>query len=207
MKKSCALFGLFLTSFAFSQTPQPAALPAIDVQLSNTLGQLQHTAQDANLALSRMRIEKWKADGETKKQAQANSESLQRNLEGALPEMIGKVRGAPGDLAANFRLYRNLNVVYDVFASVAESAGAFGPKDQYEALAAQAMAMDNLRRQLADRVDQLAVAKEMELSQLRTQMARARQQVAPPPPKKIVVDDNETAKPKKKKAKPVTPPQ
>lgn len=207
MKKLVLVFLLVFASFAVAQAPQQGGVPVGDItQLNNILAQLQQTAIDANLALSRMRIDKWKTDGSVKKQAEGNSESLQRNLGGALPEMIGKVRAAPANLAANFRLYRNLNVVYDVFASVTESAGAFGPKEQYEPLATQAASIDSLRRQLADRIDQLAIAKELELSQLRNLAAQARQQVVSAPPKKIIVDDTEPAKPKKKKAKPVAPP-
>jgi hypothetical protein len=202
-----------LASGALAQVPAQAppmqgGIQSGDLaQLNNTLSRLQETAQEANIAIAKMRIDKWKVDGDTKKQAQANSESLQRNLTAALPEMIGKVRNSPQDLSANFKLYRNLNAVYDVFASVAESAGAFGPKDQYEPLAQQVSAFDSARRMLADRIDQLAAAKEMELVRFRQAEQLARQQQQAAPPKKIIVDDTAPAKPKKKKPKAAANPQ
>jgi len=174
-------------------------------QLNNTLTQLQQTAEQANAAIGKLRIEKWKVDGKTKAQAQANADSLQRNLTAALPEMMGRLRNAPQDLTANFRLYRNLNAFYDVFASLAESAGAFGPKDQYEALANQVAAIDSLRHEFADRIEQLASVKEMELARFRTAAERAARQQVAAPPKKIIVDDTEPPKSKKKKPKTAPP--
>ncbi len=199
-----------VTGAAICQSvPHPPAqgpAPAIDVQLANTLQQLQVSAQDANVALGKLRIEKWKTDGNTKQQTQSNVDSLQRNLTAALPELIEKVRLAPQDLSASFKLYRNLSAEYDVLASVAESTGAFGPKDQYQALSQPLSAMDSVRRSLADRIDSLAVAKESELSRLRAQVQSAAAAQASAPVKKIVVDDNQPApKSKKTKAKTSTP--
>src|SRR4051794_185000 len=169
-------------------------------QLSNLLMQLDQASRGATAELARLRIDKWKTDGSVKQQSQANVDSLQRNLTSALPELENKVRQAPQDMPANFKLYRNLNALYDVFASVAETAGAFGPKDQYESLAQQAATFDQVRRSIADRLEQLAVAKEMELSRLRNQTKAQNQPQAQQGPKKIIVDDNEPAhKPKKKK--------
>jgi hypothetical protein len=169
-------------------------------QLNNLLMQLDQASRGAMAELSRLRIDKWKTDSGVKQQSQANVDSLQRNLANALPELENKVRQAPQDMPANFKLYRNLNALYDVYASVAESAGAFGPKDQYESLAHQAGTFDQVRRAIADRLEQLAVAKEMELARLRNQTRAQNQQQTQTGPKKIIVDDNEPAhKPKKKK--------
>ncbi len=207
--KRIALFVLssFLTLGTMAQpsgTP-PSAPPTngpIDVQLANTLIQLQQAAEDANVALGRLRIDKWKTDGGQKKQAQANVEALQRNLSAALPELIQNERSNPQNLTVNFKLYRNLSAVYDVLASLTESAGAFGPKDQYEALANPVSTMDTVRRSLADRMESLAASKEAELAKLKTQPKPAAT-VSNPPVKKIVVDDNAPA-PKTKKTKPKT---
>lgn len=202
-----ALFTLFavFTVFGFAQAPaQPAAkapgAPAIDVQFANTLIQLERAAQDANVALGRLRIEKWKADSDVKKQSQSNVDALQRNLSAALPELLSRVRQNPQDLAVNFKLYRNLSAVYDVLASVTESAGAFGPKDQYQALAAPVSDMDTVRRSLADRLEFLASSKEAELARYRAQATAAAAAQSAAPPKKIIIDDN-APNPKVKKTK------
>ncbi len=90
------------------------------------LERLQSAASQATVDLGNLRIDKWKADAESKQQARANVDSLQRNLTSALPGLIDAARLAPQDLSAEFKLYRNLNALYDVFASLTEAAGAFG---------------------------------------------------------------------------------
>ncbi len=171
---------------------QPA--PPIDVHLSNLLTQLERAALDANGALGRLRVDKWKTNSDQKQQAEANVQSLQRNLSYALPELTSKIRQNPGDLSANFKLYRNLNALYDVLSNVAESAGAFGPKDQYEMLAQPVSSIDQVRHDLGDRLDQLTANNQVELDRLRAQVQSIRQAEVAAPPKKIVIDDNAPAK-------------
>ena len=168
------------------------------------LDKLQAAASQTNTDIGRMRIDKWKTDGESKRQAQSNADSLQRNLTSALPALIDNVRSAPQDLTAGFKLYRNLNALYDVLGSFTESAGAFGPKPDYEALLQQLQVIDAVRRDLGDSLERLTAASQSELSQLRTQV-RALQKAAaaaPAPPKKVVVDDTQPAKKTVHKKKP-----
>src|SRR5262249_42272621 len=137
--------------------------------------------------------EKWKADSNTKHQTQADVESIQRNLQSAMPEIVNQLRAQPDGLTQTFKLYRNLDALYDVFSSVTESAGAFGPRDDFQALQNDLNAIERARRQAADRMDKLASSKEAELAQVRAALQQA--QAAPPaPPKKVVVDDTEPPK-------------
>jgi hypothetical protein len=204
--KRLAMFtiSILLPVSMFGQTapwPGMAPAPAIDMQLSNTLSILERCAQDTNAALAKVRVDKWKTDSSTKQQYKENVQSLQRNLSSALPELTGQLRQAPQDAHANFKLYRNVITLYDVLANVAESAGAFGPRDQYDNLAQQVSTMDQVRHSLADRLDQLTAAKESELGRLHSQLAAVAQAQAAAPVKKIVVDDDAAAKAKKPKAK------
>ena len=95
---------------------------------------------------------------DSKQQAQSNADSIQRNLTQALPALIGAVRSAPQDMNAEFKLYRNLNVLYDVLVSLTESAGAFGPRGDYDALARQLGVIDSVRRSLADSLENLTAS-------------------------------------------------
>ena len=52
---------------------------------------------------------------------------------------------APEDLAASFKLYRNLDALYDVFGQVVEAAGAFGSKDEYQNLSNDMSALQSAR--------------------------------------------------------------
>jgi hypothetical protein len=188
---------------AGSQSPPAASAPTVSV--APDLDRLQAASAQAKVDLGQLRIERWKADRDSKQQAQANADSVQRNLTAALPGMIDAVRAAPQDLGAEFKLYRNLNVLYDVFASLTEATGAFGPKSDFEALAQQLEAIDAVRRHLGDTLEQLTSSTQSELIRLRTQVHTYQQAAAAAPPKKVVVDDTEPAKKtvhKKKKPAP-----
>ena len=180
--------------------PAPVSYSSVN-QLNTLLGQLQQTSQSLQASLGKMRVDKWKTDNNNKRQAQANVESIQRNLQSALPEMVTQLQAAPEDTRATFKLYRNLDALYDVLVSVTESAGAFGSKDDFQSLSNETAALENTRRGLADRLETVTASKESEIERLRSQV-RTLQAAAPAPlPKKIVVDDNEAPKkPSKKKA-------
>ena len=191
------------TSVASAAAPQGAAVSYASVsQVNGLLSQLEATSKAAQDDLTKLRIEKWKTDGSTKKQTLTNVDSIQRNLQTALPEIIGQLRNSPEDLSATFKLYRNLDALYDVMGSVAESAGAFGPKDDFQSLSTELSSFEGTRRQLAERLANLAASKEQEIARLRTDLKTA-QAISATPPKKTVVDDNEPPK-KPVKKKPAT---
>ena len=188
-----------------ASTP-PVAYSSLS-QLNLLLSQLEETSQTAQLDLAKLRVDKWKTDSNTKRQEQANVDSLSRNLHAALPEIISELRVSPENLTSTFKLYRNLDAVYDVFGSVVESTGAFGPRDDFQALENDLTALEKSRRSFADRMETLAGAKEVELTRLRNEVRTAQTTAAPAlAPKKIVVDDNEPAKkPVKKRTVPKPP--
>ncbi len=191
--------------------PQPQAAPppvpyASVTELNGILAQLNQTSTAMQADLAKTRIERWKTDGSTKRQTQGNVDSVQRNLQSALPEIVSEVNKSPEDMAASFKLYRNLDALYDVFGSVVESAGAFGSKDEFQSLSNDFSGLENARRAMGERMQKLAGAKEDELTRLRTQV-KTLTAAPPPPPKKIVVDDTEPPKKpvKKKTTKPSAP--
>jgi hypothetical protein len=175
-------------------------------ELNGILTDLQQTAQSMQAELTKLRIDKWKTDGSTKRQTQGNVDSLKRNLQSALPDLIAQLNAAPEDGAASFKLYRNLDALYDVFGSVVESAGAFGSKDEFQSLSNDMSGLENARRSLGERVQKLTESKEEELKRLRAQVKTLAAK-PPAPPKKTVIDDTDNAKKppaKKKGTKPKT---
>jgi hypothetical protein len=116
-----------------TQSSQPVSYASV-TQLNGLLAQLEATSKNTQADLVKLRIEHWKADNAYKRGALGNVDSIQRNLQGALPEMIAQLRTAPEDLPATFKLYRNLDALYDVVGSVVEGAGAFGSKDDLQSL-------------------------------------------------------------------------
>jgi hypothetical protein len=204
-----AITGIATLALA-QQAPAPAAATPAPVpyasvsELNGILGQLKETSTAMQADLAKMRVDKWKTDGSTKRQLQGNLESVQRNLQSALPEIMSQVSNSPEDLAASFKLYRNLDALYDVFGSIVESAGAFGTKDEFQSLGNDMNGLESARRAMGERMQKLAGAKEEELAHLRAQV-KTLSAAPPPPPKKIVVDDTEPAPKKPAKKKPATP--
>jgi hypothetical protein len=186
-------------------TPSNPPVPYASVsQLNTILSPIQQASEATQADLGKLRIDKWKADSGYKKQILSNVDSIKRNLQSALPEIVTQLQNSPEDLGATFKLYRNLDALYDVMTNVAESAGAFGSKDESQSLSNDLSAFERARRELGERLELLTTSKEAELSQLRTQI-KTLQAAPPPPPKKIVIDDNEPKKPAPKK-KPVPKP-
>jgi len=162
-------------------------------ELNQMVEGLQQASQGTQQDLSHLRIEKWKTDSGTKKQTDNNVESVQRNLQAALPGILADLKNSPESGPLTFKVYRNLNALYDVLSSIVESAGAFGSKEEFQNLSKDLGAIEDSRRAFADRMDKLASAKETEIGQLRTALQTARAEAAP---KKVIVDD--TAPPPKK---------
>jgi hypothetical protein len=203
-----AVCGLVLASTANAQNETSSSAPVSYTsvsQLNTLLGQLQQATQSLQTTLGKMRVDKWKTDNTNKRQAEANVESIQRNLQSALPEIVTQLRSAPEDMRATFKLYRNLDALYDVMVSVTELAGAFGSKDDFQSLSNDISSIENTRRGLADRMDSLTGSKEAEMERLRGQVKALQASAAAAPPKKTVVDDTEPPKKPSKKKIPKPP--
>ena len=194
------------TSFAQGPSQPTATAPAPASDESPTLSRLEQASQTTVAALGRLRIERWKTDAASKRSAQQNAESLLRNLNLALPGLIAQARNSPDSVAASFKLYRNLNALYDVMSSLVESAGAFGNNDDFQALGEQLRVFDDARVTLASRIEMRTAQQETEIARLRASLRAATAappQVVPAQPKKIVVDnapDKSSATKKKKTA-------
>jgi hypothetical protein len=182
-----------------ASTPVPYASVS---QVNLLLSQLEQTSQSMQRDLSALRIEKWKTDTNTKRGSQADVASIQRNLQTALPGIVAELQSAPESLPPTFKLYRNLDALYDVFVSLAESTGAFGSRDEYQSLQNDVNSLENSRRMFADRVEALADSREAELARLRRDLQNARTTEKAAPPTKVVVDDTEPPKKPVSKKKP-----
>jgi hypothetical protein len=207
-----ALAALVITGLSFAQV-EPASeqtvVPPVSYatlsQVNTLLTQLEQASQAAQVDLAKLRIDRWHTDSGSKRQAQSNVDSLGRNLQNALPSIIGELRAAPESLLSTFKLYRNLDALYDVMGSVTESVGAFGSKDEFQLLSNDLTAFENARRSFADRMETLAGAKEVEITRLRSQIKSVTPVTASGTPKKVVVDDNEPPKKPAKKTAPKPP--
>jgi hypothetical protein len=189
------VLGFFLTAVTAQAQDAPQMSAPVSYaslsQLNTILGQLEQTSQTTQLDLAKLRIDKWKTDSGTKRQTQSNSDSVQKNLHDALPEIVGQLRASPEDLAVTFKLYRNLSALYDVFSSVVESTGAFGSKDDFQSLDNDLSLLDQSRRSVGDRMDDLATAKDAEIKHLRTTLQATQASLAAAQKQKAVVHEEE----------------
>ena len=188
-----------------AQSNEPVSYASV-TQLNGLLAQLEATSKNTQADLPKLRIDRWKTSAASKKETFAKIDSIQRNLQGTLPDVISQLRVSPEDLPASFKLYRNLDALCDVVGSVAEDTGAFGSKDELQSMANDLNGFDSTRKQMAQRMETLSSAKEAEIVRLRADLKTAQAAIPAAPPKKIVVDDNEPAKkPAVKKKAPVKP--
>jgi hypothetical protein len=171
---------------------QPAA-----VDLNAVLLQIQQATSSANADIGKLRIEKWKTDSEQKKQLLQIADSVQKNITNAVPGLINDVQTSKGSVLTSFKLYDNLNILYEFFSGLADAAGSLGKREEYEPLAADAAALDTARRNLSTYIEQtIARLEAAGRAPAQTHPSTAAQA---PGKKVIVIDDEDEPAPKKKK--------
>jgi hypothetical protein len=190
----------FLCAGLVAQAPASAASQPASPELNAIIADVQRVALSSNGDLSKLRIEKWKADGAQKQQMQKVAESLQRNINNAIPGLISDLQADPNSVSKAFKLYHNLNVVYEFMSPLAEVTGEYGKKEEYEPLTRDAAALDKVRQDLSDYVERTATMLDSQVKRAATtvspQTTAAQQQ-----PKKIIVDDDTPSKKTKKTVK------
>jgi len=182
---------LFASSLMLSQMPETAPAssgveskdPSSAAGSSMTsilpdLDRLQTVTSQAAVDIGQLHLEKWKANNNAKSAAQADADSVQRNLTSALPGLIDAVRSAPEDVNASFKLYRNLNALYDVFGTLTEATRVFGQKSEYQALSQQLQVISSTRRKLGEGLEQLTATTQNQINQLRIQNKSQQEQLA-----------------------------
>jgi hypothetical protein len=187
-----------------TQPSAPAVAPANSPDPAPLLTKIEQETQALNADIGKLRIDRWKVDSGTRQHATQNAASIERNISAALPELINAVRSTPKSLAANFKLYRNLNALYDAVAGLGESVGAFGRSDEFQVIAPHVTALDNTRRSYADLVQQMSASADSRIAADQEAFARAAAAAVQAPPKKIVVVEDDQPPPPTKKKK-VTP--
>lgn len=187
---------------ASDQPAVPAA--AAGPNLNAILSDLQRVTLATNGDLTKLRIEKWKADAPEKQQMQQVADSLQRNITQAVPGLITELQSSPGSVLKAFKLYHNLNVVYEFLSSLSEAAGAYGKKEEYDPLSSDASGLDRVRQNLSDYIEHSATNMEIQLKNSATPKPTTTQ-TTQQAPKKIIIDDTPSTTKKKKKPSPATP--
>lgn len=204
MKASRAVMVLFILCAALTlaaQTPAAAPRPMQSAapSLDSIVTGIQQATQAANLDIGRLRIDRWKAEATEKAQMQQIADSLRKNLTYAVPDLISEVRSSRGSVSSTFKLYHNLNVVFEYMNSLTDAAGSMGKKEEYDPLSSDATALDKARQHLSTYIEQAAASLE---SKIKAAASPTPTPASATGPKKIIVDDEASQKPvtaKKKK--------
>jgi hypothetical protein len=114
--------------------------------------------------------------------------SIQRNLQQAVPGLLSDVRSAPENLSNVFRLYRDVEAVYQVALRALEAASHFSSRQEVDNLSAAVENLRNQENQMADYIQRGAAAQLAELQRLRNDSTRAAQ-VPATSPKTVVIDN------------------
>ncbi|HEY6273929.1 MAG TPA: hypothetical protein VIX19_18260 [Terriglobales bacterium] len=130
-----------------------------------------------------LEIDKWKSGWKTvwlkrssrKEQAEGLAASLHRNLTEAMPGLIRDAQNSQGGIGATFKLYNNVNVVYESLESLVEVTNSYGKKGESSQISADYAALGRLRQELSGYIQLTAATLEPKPVAL---------------PKKIVIDDN-----------------
>jgi hypothetical protein len=180
-----ALLVLLGSLSLLAQTPDaPPPSQAADAAVASPapilkeLDRLQTFAEHATQDIGHLRIESWKANSAAKSAAQADATSIQRNITSALPVMIAAVRAEPDNVKAQFELYRNVNALHDVFGTVTDAARIFAQKGEYDALSQELQLLGSVRRSLGETLEQSTAATQVQLKEMRAQIAQQREQLA-----------------------------
>jgi hypothetical protein len=198
------------SSTAGSTAPGQGASAQNTIVLTDSLNALQPAVDGLHQTLASLNVNKWKAPGDVRGQMQSDVDSMQRDLNGTLPDLLTKARATSAAVSPSFAVYRNVDALYDVLLRVTETATLAGAQNDASRLEQARATLEQGRAQLGSALLQQSQAQDAEVVQLRTAAAAAavavKQQAAPT---KTVIDDGPvTTKPKpaRKKRPPTTPP-
>ena len=174
------------------------------IDLNAVLNELQRVSSATNADIANIRFDRWGAGwklwkghgGQKKDDMEHIAASLQKNLTDAIPGLIHDVQAARGSISTSFKLYHDVDVVYDYLGRLADAAEANGKKEEYQPLSEDVAAFESVRQKLSTYIEQAAVAIEStgKLPAMNSPAAGGSHHL----PKKIVVDDPNARKTKKK---------
>src|SRR5262249_2220893 len=146
MKPALAAFLLFVSPIVLAaQDPAPGLASGV----YPVLARIQQASQATNDDLVRLRIERWKTEPDQKAELQKIADSVRRNLSSAVPDLIKEVQSSRGSVSSTFKLYHNLNILYEYLNVLAESAGSFGKPEGYDPPYPDATALYGARQDLS----------------------------------------------------------
>ena len=164
MKILC--FAVIICSLVVAGAAQRRNQAAAAPDLMSTLLELDRTAASTNSDISHLQIDKWKGGWKSgfttssshKSQASQAAQSLQRNLKGALPDLIRDALNSRGGMYTTFKVYEDITVVCEALDTLASAAQQYGRQEEYAPLATDYNNLVRLRHVLSAYLLQRAAA-------------------------------------------------
>lgn len=198
MKLAPALLLLSLTApVALAQTPTATTATST----------LQPSIDKLRSTISTLNTDKWKAPGAVREDARNNISSIRRDIDETLPPLLQTADAAPGSVAANLPVFRNIDALYDVLLRVVETAELAAPDTDGDALRGALTQMEDARRTFGDQLQTAAVNAEAQTKTLNAQLAAAQAAAKPIPTAVVDNTDQKPAPAARKKKKAAPPPQ
>lgn len=161
--------------------PNPSPTSQVTALLSPALADVQGTTA----AIS---VSKWKASRDVRQAAQADVNSIQRDIGSTLPALMAQADTTPGSIPPAFAVYRNLDALYDVLLRVSQTADLAGSSREAAALASSLKRLEAARSALGDTILNTSRSHEEKIVSLEAAIRTAR--TAPGREKKeTVIDD------------------
>ena len=84
--------------------------------------------------------------------------AIERNLTNAMPVLIRDVQSSRGSVSTTFKLYNNLNIVYETLDSLVETGDRDGKKKELGPLTNDLAAMGHVRQELSAYIQQASIS-------------------------------------------------
>lgn len=163
---------------AFAAQP-PAVQPAAVRGQGTASAMVQPALDTLTQALEVLRPEKWKASDAIKQETGSNIDSIHRDIQTTLPQLLATADAAPNSVSQLLPAYRNIEALYDVLLRVSQVGNLTAPNQQSAAIDHARASLEDARRALGDHLKSAAIAQEQQVHSL--QAALRATPPAPPP--------------------------
>jgi len=132
-------------------------------------------------AIEVLRPEKWKASDAIRQETGSNIDSIHRDIQTTLPQLLATADAAPNSISQLLPAYRNVEALYDVLLRVAQVANLAAPNQQSAAIDHARARLEDARRALGDHLNSAALTQDQQVHRLQAAL-----RAVPPPAAPVV---------------------
>lgn len=185
-----------------SAAQPPAAQPPAAMQSQGAASAIMQPSLDTlTQALEVLRPERWKAPDAIKQETGSNIDSIHRDIQTTLPQLLATADAAPNSVSQLLPAYRNVEALYDVLLRVAQVANLAAPGQQSAAIDHARASLEDARRTLGDRLNSAALGQDQQVHRLQAAL-----RAVPPPAAPVVCPTPAPVKKPRRRRKPVAKP-